>query len=172
MGQRIVTRMRNEQILITKELRMRITELEYQFNRDASNMSEEEFIQEIERVYLEEVGEKLPAEISVYTSTESGEMKNDDSGYDGTAIHFCDEKYGINEVYIVSQGSQDGVDWSYNIESMLAGQTIAQAEATQDFTVDALEEFGIEVNENKMDQVEVPVVGLSHSLAHNNNATS
>ncbi|HLR51475.1 MAG TPA: DUF6792 domain-containing protein [Candidatus Avamphibacillus sp.] len=157
--------MQDEQIFITKELRMRLIQLEYK------NLPEEQLIQEIERIYLEETGELLPAEVNVYTSSESSKLKEDSSGYDGTALLFSSEDNNIDEVYIISQGSQGIVDWSYNIESMLAGKNYSQAEATHDFTVDALEEFGITFNENEMDQVEIPVVGL-HSLAHNNNITS
>lgn len=118
--------MRDEQILITKELRMRVTQLEYE------NLSEKEFIQEIERIYLEETGASLPAEVSVYTSTASKKLKSDDSGYDGTALYFTSDKNNIDEVYIISQGSHGMDDWSYNIEAMLAGQSFSQAEATHE----------------------------------------
>src|SRR5699024_9303057 len=63
-------------------------------------------------------------------------------------------------------------DWLYNIEAMMAGKSIDQAEATHDFTIEALEEFNIAVDKNNMSKIEVPVVGLSHSLSHNNNTTA
>lgn len=85
-------KVRNDQVLITKELRMRITDLEYQYNWEPSSLSEEEFIREIERIYLEEVGKQIPTDISVYKSAES-EILKDDNGYDGTALHFFSEQY-------------------------------------------------------------------------------
>lgn len=165
-------KMKNEQVLLTKELRMRLIDLEYKYNRDSSKMTEEIFIQEVERIYLEETGQQLSADISVFTSSESKKLQNDNSGYDGTALHFYSEENNINEVYVISQGTQDLDDWLYNIEAMMAGKSIDQAEATHDFTIEALEEFNIAVDKNNMSKIEVPVVGLSHSLSHNNNTTA
>lgn len=45
------------QVLVTKELRLRITDLEYE------DLTPEEHIKEIQRIYIEEMGEPLPAEI-------------------------------------------------------------------------------------------------------------
>jgi len=168
----MVMGMSNEQVLVTKELRMRLIDLEYKYNKNSSKMSEETFIQEVERIYMEETGQQLSADISVFTSSESKKLKNDNSGYDGTALHFHSEENNINEVYVISQGTQDLDDWLYNIEAMMAGKSIDQAAATHDFTIEALEEFNIAMDENNMNKMEVPVVGLSHSLAHNNNTTA
>src|SRR5699024_4846606 len=159
-------KMMDEQVLITKELRMRITELEYK------NLPKEEFIKELERIFLEETGEAIPANISIYRSSESPALSEDESGYDGTAFHFISEENNINEVYIISQGSQGIEDWSYNIEAMLAGLNYTQAEMTDVFTMDALKEFNIDFDPNDRNTIPIPVVGLSHSLAHNNNTTS
>ncbi|MBA4538832.1 hypothetical protein H1Z61_17310 [Bacillus aquiflavi] len=79
------------QVLLTKEMRMRIIELEY------LDLPKEKYIQEIERIYIEETGERLPATIKLMSSSESEELKNDRSGYDGTAIHFVSEDKAINE---------------------------------------------------------------------------
>src|SRR5690625_6987444 len=103
----MVMGMSNEQVLVTKELRMRLIDLEYKYNKNSSKMSEETFIQEVERIYMEETGQQLSADISVFTSAESKKLNNDNSGYDGTALHFHSEENNINEVYDISQGTQD-----------------------------------------------------------------
>src|SRR5690625_2305483 len=116
----MVMGMSNEQVLVTKEIRMRMIYLEYKYNKNSRKMSEETFIQEVERIYMEETGQQLSADISVFTSSESKKLKNDNSGYDGTALHFHSEENNINEVYVISQGTQDLDDWLYNIEAMMA----------------------------------------------------
>lgn len=162
--------MNDEQVLTSKTLRMRLTDLEYQYNSNRSSMTEQEFIQKIHIIYLEETGKQLDADIYVFTSEQSVELEDDRSGYDGTALYFNSEE--IDEVYIISQGTQDLIDWKYNLIGLFAGDSIDQANATHSFTVDALKEFGIEVDEENMGDVNVPVVGLSHSLSHNNNTTA
>ncbi|WLR61489.1 DUF6792 domain-containing protein [Guptibacillus hwajinpoensis] len=148
-------------LLSSQEFRLRIIDLEYK------ELSESEFIKEIQRIYLEEFNKTLPANLEIYHSSQSALLKEDTSGYDGTAIHFTSEEYNINEVYVISQGSQGNDDWKYNIKAMLAGKDIAQAEMTNEFVKEVKREFNI-LESNK----KVPVIGLSHSLAHNNNTTA
>ncbi|WP_085992901.1 DUF6792 domain-containing protein [Oceanobacillus senegalensis] len=153
-----------ETIATIDEFRLRLIDLEYK------DLSKEEMTQEIERIYLEEYGKELEAEINIFHSSESSELKGDDSGYDGTAIQFVSKEQEINEVYIISQGTQDMVDWQYNMKAMFAGLDYSQTRATDLFVEDALEEF--QINREGDHAENIPVIGLSHSLAHNNNATA
>lgn len=148
-----------EEILITDELRLRIIDLEYQ------NLSEKEFISEIERIYFEETGKILPTKVEVFHSNDAPSLSNDSSGYDGTALYFHSADSKIKELYIISQGSQDLVDWEYNIKAMLAGIEYTQAVRTDEFVKDSIVNFDI-----KRDSVHI--IGLSHSLGSNNNTTS
>jgi len=148
----------SEEVIHSKEMRLRMTQLEY------DELSEEEFKQEIERMYIEEYGAKLPAKMDVYSTSNPNNFKNDTSGYEGTAIHFHSKENNIDEVYVISQGTQDAEDWEYNIKAMLAGQDIAQAEGAYKFVNEAKKVFGASDSTS--------VTGLSHSLAHNNNATA
>ncbi|WP_235000381.1 DUF6792 domain-containing protein [Virgibacillus dakarensis] len=152
----------DHKILKTDEIRLRLVELEY------DDLSNEEFIKRIKRVYLEEFGEELPANVDVFHSSQSKMLKSDTSGYDGTAIHFSSEDNNIDEVYVISQGSQGIEDWEYNVKSMFAGLEYSQAEKTRDFVEEAKREFGVIAEEEDS----APVIGLSHSLAHNNNTTA
>src|SRR5690625_602234 len=154
-----------EKVLITKELRLRIIDLEYK------GLPINEYIKEIERIYIEEIGEPLPAKVNIFKSSESKALLDDFSGYDGSAIHFSSKDNKINEVYIISEGSQDWADWEYNIQGLFAGMDYSQAWATNLFTQDALKAFGFKQVESNQ-EYEIPVIGLSHSLAHNNNATA
>lgn len=147
-------------IMASEEFRLRLIELEYK------NLSNDELINRINQLYIEEYGEKLDVEISVFNSSEAV-LLNGQSGYDGTAIHFYSDKNEVNEVYVISQGTQDMVDWDYNIRSMLAGMDHSQAEDTHNFTNEAIGEFGINVEKDQ-----ITIIGLAHSLAHNNNTTA
>jgi len=143
-------------IMNSPELRLRLTQLEYE------NLSKEDFKERVKRVYLEETGLELPADIKVKTSEEA--KIGDESGYDGTAIYFHSEENDIEEVYIISQGSQGKEDWEYNFKAMLAGKDYSQAEETNIFINEVKAEFEIKNS--------TPIIGLSHSLAHNNNTTA
>lgn len=101
-------------IFTSKELRFRITQLEYE------NLSSEEHKKEIQRIYFEETGEALPAEIEIFKTSQSDKIA-DESEYVGSAIRFHSEANGIDEVYVVSQGTQGLDDWLYNLEAMVAG---------------------------------------------------
>ncbi|UTR16194.1 hypothetical protein MM221_06440 [Salipaludibacillus sp. LMS25] len=87
-----------EKVFITDEIRARVTDLEYR------NLPEEEFLKEIERIYIEEMGEDFPAEIGYFHSSEAESLQDDDSGYDGTAIHFYSAENDINEAYPTLKG--------------------------------------------------------------------
>ncbi|GGK09524.1 hypothetical protein GCM10007063_35000 [Lentibacillus kapialis] len=147
-----------EEVLHSREIKLRLIDMEYQ------GLSGEELKKEIQRLYVEEYGEKLPADIDIFSSSEANSLEGGKSGYDGTAIHFKSKENGIDEVYIISQGSQGGEDWEYNIKAMLAGQDIGQAEATDKFVSEAKKRFGAGDSTS--------MIGLSHSLAHNNNTTA
>lgn len=49
-----------DKILDSTEMRFRIIDLEY------NNLPEEEFIEQLEKIYIEEYGEKLPAEVEIF----------------------------------------------------------------------------------------------------------
>lgn len=149
-----------EKIVVSEEFRLRLIDLGYK------KLSDEEMINRIKQLYIEEYREKLDAEIQIFNSLESASLKGK-SGYDGAAIHFYSDKNDVNEVYVISQGTQDMVDWDYNIKSMFAGIEYLQASDTNKFTKEALNKFGVDSKKE-----EIPVIGLSHSLAHNNNTTA
>ena len=148
-------------MLNSEGLRLRITDLEYK------NLGHEEMEKEIRRIYFEEMGHELKAEIEILKSSNAENLKGDNSGYDGTAIYFKTEVAENNQLYIISQGSQQMRDWEYNLEAMVAGISSEQAESTYKFINNAVEEFQIDEVKNPAE-----VIGLSHSLAHNNNTTT
>lgn len=151
-------------IINSPEMQLRLIQLEY------GDLPKEEFKERVKRIYLEETGEELTADIKVRTSNEA--KIGSDSGYDGTAIYFNSKEKGIKEVYIISQGSQDAEDWKYNLEAMLAGQNVSQAKDTDEFVKDVKNHFDIQNVENRRKEISTPIIGLSHSLAHNNNTTA
>lgn len=150
----------SEQILITKELRLRITDLEYE------DLSPEDYVKEIQRIYIEEMGRPLPAEIEIFTSYQS-KIVDTESEYVGSAIRFYSEEGGIDEVYIVSEGTQGLFDWLYNIEALMAGHNYDQIEDVNNFMEESLEHF-----EYEKDNYDIPIVALGHSQAHNTNASA
>jgi len=154
-----------DKILRSDEMRFRVIDMEY------DNLSEEEFIERLETIYIEEYGEKLPAEVEIFHSSQSKNLKEDNSGYDGTIIYLNSEENDISEMYVISQGSQDIDDWDYNIKAMFAGRDSQQAEAVNLFIKEAKERFNInEEDSNSIDEEKsTSIIGLSHSLGHNNN---
>lgn len=155
--------MSDKQVLDTNELRLRLTNLQYQ------DMSNEQFSAEVQRIYMEETGEKLPVSVEVVRSSDLKKVNSDiPSSYDGTAIHFYSKEKNTNEIYVISQGSADLDDWTYNIRAMQAGKENSQAKNTDIFAQEAKEKF---MKESKMD-TDATMIGLSHSLAHNNNTVS
>lgn len=148
----------SENLISTNEMRLRMVDLEYK------GLNEEEFKRRIKQMYIEENGKDMNANIEIFHSSTFETPDIQDSGYDGTAVHFYSENEGINELYVISQGTQDLKDWEYNIKAMFAGLDYAQARATNVFTE--------EVKNNITIESELSVIGLSHSLAHNNNTTA
>lgn len=151
----------DNEVLNSDNLRLRLIDLEYK------GLKNEEFKMEIKRIYFEETGHELKAEIEILKSSDAKSLKGDQSGYDGTAIYFKTEGKENNQLYILSQGSQQAKDWEYNMNAMLAGQDATQTYATYNFIKDAKEHFNVDDKVNQTD-----IIGMSHSLAHNNNATA
>ncbi len=148
----------SEKLISTNEMRMRMVDLEYK------GLNEQEFKNKIKQMFIEEYGKEIDANIEVFQSSNSENPRIKDTGYDGTAVHFYSEKEGINELYVISQGTQDMKDWEYNLKAMFAGLEYSQARATELFTEEVINHV-----ETKN---ELSVIGLSHSLAHNNNTTA
>ncbi|PAD21165.1 DUF6792 domain-containing protein [Terribacillus saccharophilus] len=143
-------------IIITPSLQARLLDLEYH------NLDSTKFVEQFKQIYLEETGQLLEGEIQSYNSNKSTYSAISESGYNGTAVYI--DTGDSQELFIVSQGSQDTVDWLYNIKAMFAGRSISQALATDKFVDEAKKKF--EVSED------VEVTGFSHSLAHNNNTVA
>lgn len=150
-----------DEVLNSDNLRLRLIDLEYK------GLKNEDFKVEIRRIYFEETGHELKADIEILKSSDAKSLKDDQSGYDGTAIYFKTEGKENDQLYILSQGSQQAKDWEYNMNAMLAGQDATQAYATYNFVNDAKEHFNVNDKVNQAD-----IIGMSHSLAHNNNSTA
>ncbi|GGA40881.1 DUF6792 domain-containing protein [Psychrobacillus lasiicapitis] len=148
-------------ILNSDILRLRLIDLEYK------GLKNEDFEKEIRRIYFEETGHELKADIEILKSSDAKSIKGDESGYDGTAVYFKTEGKDNDQLYILSQGSQQAKDWEYNMNAMLAGQDASQTYATYNFVKDAKEHFNVNDTANQTD-----IIGMSHSLAHNNNAST
>jgi len=86
-----VNTLKGEEALLKGLIRARLTSKEY----DGLSKGE------IEKLYILEEGEP-PPEFDIITTKELG--IGEQSGFDGTAIHFHDE--GINEVYIINRGTE------------------------------------------------------------------
>ncbi|MFJ5770916.1 DUF6792 domain-containing protein [Psychrobacillus sp. NPDC093180] len=151
----------DNEVLNSNNLRLRLIDLEYK------GLKNEEFKSEIRRIYFEETGHELKADIEILKSSDAKSLKDDQSGYDGTAIYFQTEGKENDQLYILSQGSQQSKDWEYNMNAMLAGQDASQADSTYIFVREAIEHFNVDDKKNQAD-----IIGMSHSLAHNNNATT
>ncbi len=125
-------------------------------------MSKEDFEKEVRRIYIEETGEELLADMKVYTSNESNDLESD---YDGTAIYFENEEKSVNQLYVISQGSNDQGDWLYNAIGLFQGKDVSQAIDADTFVDEAKNVFNVS-DEGTL------TVGLGHSLANNNNLTA
>lgn len=98
-------KMSNEEIFNTNIIRARIMDLEYE------NLTEIEVISEIKRIYYEETGRELTADIDIYRSDDflkDFRKVNSDSGFDGTIIHIQNVKEGINQAITITRGSELG----------------------------------------------------------------
>ncbi len=126
--------------------------------------------EKIQQIYLDEVGEKLPAEITVYKSDDitEQETKGKDSGFDGTILHLHSEKNQINQIITITRGSEmpEGdnwrpLDWTYNINGSLVGVTTDQYNDAIKFDRTVKEAIS---NQSNKDLPKIKKIGYGHSL--------
>lgn len=147
--------MDNKNVFVNENVKLRLINLEYAYKEKfASNNPEkvkkakEEFEAEIRRIYKEETNSELPKEIEIYTSHELiQENKNidkqiKDSGYDGTAIYIKEKKNDIEQLHVISEGSADNADWSYNFFGLFLGIDDNQYRATREFVKNSKKKAG------------------------------
>ncbi|WP_053073791.1 DUF6792 domain-containing protein [Bacillus sp. LL01] len=124
--------MGNTEILHAKIIKARIAELEYK----------QLTIENIRRIYIEEIGKEPPGKITIYHSDELPKSVRDyDSGFDGTVIHFMDLEAGINQSYTITRGSEMGEnngegppsDWLYNTFGIFGGKAQNQLQDARHF---------------------------------------
>ncbi|WP_163583458.1 DUF6792 domain-containing protein [Gracilibacillus saliphilus] len=137
--------MLNKELFDSELIRARIMELEY------NDLDPVEIENEVKRIYLEEHGEELVAEISVYKSDEilkEIRERGRDSGFDGTIIHLKNGEDKINQVITIARGSElsEGanwrpLDWSYNGNGSLVGVTTDQYEEANRFHQNVMEKI-------------------------------
>lgn len=99
-------KLKGEEALLEELIRARLTSKEY----DGLSKGE------IEKLYILEKGEP-PPEFDIITTKELG--VGEQSGFDGTAIHFHDE--GINEVYVINRGTESDLDKFADLTDNLIG---------------------------------------------------
>ncbi len=135
-------------------VQMRITDLEYKF----PEMTDEEIIEAIERIYLEEMGRPIDTKMNI--GRMDGNFESSDAK--GTAIVLANKGNSdeVNEVVFISRGSVSTEDWVDNLFSIGVGTGGAQyARDTKNFLDTITEQHDIER--------EVPVYALAHSKGHN-----
>ncbi len=165
--------MENKNIFENENVKLRLINLEYDYKeRFASDKESEtkkaksDFEAEVRRIYKEETHRDLPENVEIYTSYEliKKNSKIDtsikDSGYDGTAIYIKDEKQHIKQLHIISEGSADNEDWSYNFFGLFLGIDDSQYQATKEFIRNAKKET--------KDSNDLKTFAMGHSLANNN----
>ncbi|MCY8893659.1 hypothetical protein MOD50_10550 [Bacillus spizizenii] len=165
--------MANNNIFSNENVKLRLINLEYDYKKKfASNNpkeikeAKEEFEADVRRIYKEETNQILPKDIEIYTSKELIKKNNQqdksikESGYDGTAIYIKDSKNQIDQLHIISEGSADNEDWSYNFFGLFLGIDSSQYRATREFTREAKNRAG--------NSDELHTYALGHSLANNN----
>ncbi|MGG4363929.1 DUF6792 domain-containing protein [Bacillus subtilis] len=165
--------MANYNIFSNENVKLRLINLEYDYKKKfASNNPKEikeakaEFEAEVRRIYKEETNQNLPKDIEIYTSKELIKKNNQkdksikESGYDGTAIYIKDSENQIDQLHIISEGSADNEDWSYNFFGLFLGIDSSQYRATREFTKEAKKRAG--------NSDELHTYALGHSLANNN----
>ncbi|MED2976453.1 hypothetical protein P4284_06965 [Bacillus swezeyi] len=158
--------MGSKNIFENENVKLRLIDLEYSYKKKfaSSNPAEvkkakEEFESDIRRIYKEETNKDLTQSIEIYTSKDLVKQ-NKESGYDGTAIHIVDKKHKVDQLHIISEGSADNKDWSYNFFGLFLGMDDNQYKATKEFTRSAKKKAGNEEN--------LQTFALGHSLANNN----
>lgn len=101
-------------------VQMRITDLEYKF----PEMTDEEIIEAIERIYLEEMGRPIDTKMNI--GRMDGNFESSDAK--GTAIVLANKGNSdeVNEVVFISRGSVSTEDWVDNLFSIGVGTGGAQ----------------------------------------------
>lgn len=151
-----------EEVLFSDELRGRIVDLEY------GKLTEEE----IKRIYFEETGKELTADIELYHASDYGQKLDiGKNGFDGTIIHFFDEDKGVNQVYSIARGSEmkeeenwRPEDWMYNTFGIFVGQNNGQYRDAQRFEQEITQIINKQTEKSDIDLMKI---GLGHSLGGN-----
>ncbi len=165
--------MNNTDLFSDEKVKLRLIQLEYDY-KDDFNVSTEQELEEVKkkfevdvrRIFLEETQQELPKNIEIYSSNELIKQNKDldtnitSSGYDGTAIYIEDKSNEINQLHIISQGSQEKEDWIYNGFGLFLGIDDSQYEAAKHFTIEAKEKTN--------DVKNLKTYAMGHSLANNN----
>ncbi|MED3962820.1 DUF6792 domain-containing protein [Niallia taxi] len=165
--------MNNTDLFSDEKVKLRLIQLEYDYKDDFKVSTEQEleevkkkFEVDVRRIFLEETQQELPKNIEIYSSNELIKQNKDldtnitSSGYDGTAIYIEDKSNEINQLHIISQGSQEKEDWIYNGFGLFLGIDDSQYEAAKHFTIEAKEKTN--------DVKNLKTFAMGHSLANNN----
>ncbi|MDE5052468.1 hypothetical protein NDK25_09380 [Niallia taxi] len=118
--------MNNTDLFSDEKVKLRLIQFEYDYKDDFNVFTEQE-LEEVKKNFevdvrriLEETLQALPKNIEIYSSNELIKQNKEldtnitSSGYDGTAIYIEDKSNQINQLHIISQGSQEKEDWIYN----------------------------------------------------------
>lgn len=174
---KVTEKIKEESLLVQeKAVWMRIIQLEYRIRDEEHPMDDETVKQEIRRIYREEMGVDLPANISLLRSEKAGIHLQ--SSYVGTAIRLQNSNKETNELYIVSQGSQTLDDWGYNFIELYGAQGGSQYEDTVAFTEAASQKLVYGMNKSNRKKTiqselgQLSTIALGHSLADNNNTNA
>jgi hypothetical protein len=150
-------------VLDTDLLRARVMSLEYE------HLNEEE----IRRIYIEETGSNPPAQIYVYHSQDFKNLNINDSGFDGTIIHFYDKEKGINQMYTIVRGSEiqekdisRPLDWAYNFFGIFVGQNRSQYREALEFDRKVTKIITEKLKQDGQ-TIELKKIALGHSLGGN-----
>lgn len=160
----------SEEILNTDILKARIANLEYGISGEISE-------EEIRRIYIEEMGVELPANITIYHSDDIDELKtsSQDSGFDGTVIHFYNPSLNINQSYTITRGSEhsedngegEPLDWYYNGLGIFTGKVKNQYEDAMRFDEIVSQKISASIKADHNNTLKVEKYGIGHSLGGN-----
>ncbi|WP_420976188.1 DUF6792 domain-containing protein [Bacillus vallismortis] len=158
--------MGSKDIFVNENIKLRLINIEYSYKQKFASSdpkiiqeAKDDFESDIRRIYKEETHQELTQNIEIYTSKELVHQ-NEESGYDGTAIHITDKKHEVNQLHIISEGSADNKDWTYNFFGLFLGMDDSQYNATKEFTREAKKKAGNDEN--------LKTFSMGHSLANNN----
>ncbi|MDQ0231219.1 DUF6792 domain-containing protein [Metabacillus malikii] len=167
--------MNNKDLLNTDILRARIMNIEYE------NYNEKELESEIKRIYFEETGKEIPAEVTVYLSDVElieYKKKSIDYGLDGTIIHFLSVENQLNQAITITRGSESRekdnwrpLDWGYNLKGIFVGANSAQFNIAKEFDEKVTTKILNQINSktNLKDRLpKLKKLGFGHSLGGNN----